>query len=184
MKTLRQSGNSIIMCVIEALLGILLLVDPLGFTAGIIIAVGIALMVGGIFNVIRYFRTTPEEAVVGQLLMRGLVSLLAGGFCVFHPQWFTITFPVIAVLYGIIVLISGLSKVQIAVDMLRFKNSKWWWGAISAAVSIICALVIIKNPFSSTVVLWWFAGLSLIAEAVFDVVTLIMSRKESRSTEE
>lgn len=184
MKVLRQNGNAIIMCMIEIVAGILLLVNPVGFTAGIIIAAGIALMVNGLFNIILYFRCSPVEAAVGQLLMRGLISLLAGAFCTFCPQWFTITFPVIAILYGVAVLIGGLSKVQVAIDMLRLKNAKWWWGAISAAISIICAVIIISNPFSSTVVLWWFTGISLIAEALFDIITLIISRKYHQSREQ
>ncbi len=183
MQTLKQNGNVIIMCIIEVAAGILLLVDPIGFTAGIIIAAGIALIAGGLLNVIRYFRSSPEEAAAGQLLMRGLVGLLVGAFCAFNSEWFIITFPVIAILYGIAVLTGGLSKIQITMDMLRAKNSKWWWGAISAAISIICAFVIIRNPFSSTVVLWWFTGISLIVEAVFDMVTLIMRRKTDRGTE-
>jgi len=181
MKTLKQNGNAIIMCIIEVVAGILLLINPVGFTAGIIIVAGIAFMVDGLFNVIRYFRSSPKEAAAGQLLMRGLVALLAGAFCVFNPRWFIVTFPVITILYGIAVLIGGLGKVQMAMDMLRAKNSKWWWGAISAAVSILCAFVIINNPFSSTVVLWWFTGISLITEAAFDVITLIMRHKTDRN---
>ncbi len=184
MKALKQNGNAIILCIIEALAGILLLVDPAGFTAGIIMAVGIALMIVGLFNVIRYFRSSPVEAAVGQLLVRGLVTMLAGAFCTFNYRWFIITFPVITIFYGAAVLIGGLSKVQMATDMLRLKNSKWWWGAISAVISIICAFVIISNPFSSTVALWWFAGISLIVEAVFDVITLIISLKNGRRSKE
>jgi len=183
MKVLKENANAIILCVVEIVVGVLLLVNPVGFTLGIIIAAGIALMFSGLLNVIRYFRSSPQEAAVGQLLMQGLVALLAGAFCAFNPQWFTLTFPMIAVLYGIAVLVGGLSKVQTAVDMLRAKNSKWWWGAIGAALSIICALVIIKNPFSTTVALWWFTGISLIVEAVFDMVTLIMGRRKGGSAE-
>ncbi len=179
MKTLKQNGNAIILCMIEAVAGILLLINPMRFTSSIIIAAGVALMVDGLLHVIRYFRSSPEEAAAGQLLMRGLIALLAGGFCTFNPGWFVAAFPVIAILYGITVLIVGLSKVQSTMDMLRGKNSKWWLAAISAVISIICALVIIKNPFSSTVALWWFAGISLIVEAVFDLITLIMSRKKT-----
>ncbi len=183
MKILKQNGNTIILCIIEALAGILLLINPMHFTAGIIIAAGVALMVDGLLNVIRYFRSSPEEAAASRLLMRGLVALLAGGFCAFNPGWFVAAFPVIAILYGITILIVGLGKVQNTMDMIRMKNPKWWWGAISAVISIVCALVIISNPFSSTVVLWWFAGISLIVEAVFDLVTLIMSRKIDGSAE-
>jgi len=183
MKAIKQNGNAIIICIIEALIGILLLINPVSFTAGIIIAAGIAFMIDGLLNLIQYFGSKPEEAAVGQLLMRGLVSLLAGAFCTFYPQWFIATFPVITILYGIAVLIGGLNKVQVAIDMLRLKNSKWWWGAISAVITIICALVIIRNPFSSAVALWWFTGISLIAEAIFDVITLIMSRKKAGTAE-
>ncbi len=183
MKTLKHSGNAILMCIIEVVIGILLLINPIGFTAGIIIVAGIALMVSGLLNVIRYFRSSPIEAAAGQLLLQGLIALLAGAFCTFNPEWFIITFPMIAILYGIAVLIGGLGKVQITMDMLRAKNSKWWWGAISAVISIICAFVMINNPFSSTVALWWFTGISLIVEAIFDMITLIMRRKNDGRTE-
>ncbi len=184
MKALKRNTNAIVLCIAEALAGILLLVNPVEFTTGIIMAAGIALMIGGLINVNRYFRSKPAEAAVGQLLTRGLIALLAGVFCAFNPHWFIVTFPVIAILYGAAVLIGGLGKVQLAIDMLRFKNSKWWWGAISAVISIICALVIISNPFSSTDALWWFTGISLIVEAVFDVITQIMRGKSDRSAKE
>ncbi len=184
MKAIKQNGNTIILCVIEAVVGVLLLIDPVSFTAGIIIVAGIALMVSGLLDVIQYFRNKPDEAAAGQLLMRGLVALLAGAFCAFNSQWFILTFPMITILYGVAVLVGGLSKVQIAIDMLRAKNSKWWWGAISAAISILCAIVMIGNPFTSTVALWWFIGISLIAEAIFDTVTLVMSRKSDGGVEE
>lgn len=184
MKTLKQNGNIIVMCIIEIVVGVLLLISPVSFTVGIIVAAGVMLMINGLFNGIRYFITEREEAAAGQLLMRGLVNLLAGEFCAFNPEWFIATFPMVAILYGIAVLIGGLRKVQIAMDLLRGKNSKWWWAAVSAAVSIVCAVVMIKNPFSSTVALWWFTGISLIVEAVFDFVTVIMSRKNSGSAKE
>ncbi len=183
MKTLKQNGNVIIMCIMEAAAGILLLVNPVGFTAGIIIAAGIALIIDGLLNVIRYFRSSPEESAAGQLLARGLLTLLAGAFCAFQSEWFIVTFPMIAILYGVAVLIGGLSKIQITMDMLRAKNPKWWWGALSAVISIVCAFVIIKNPFSSTVVMWWFTGISLLVEAVFDAVTLLLRRKMNRGSE-
>ncbi len=180
MKTLKKNQNVIIMCVIELVVGILLLIDPVKFTTGILIVVGIALMVVGLIKVIRYFRSSPEEAVSGQHMTFGLISLLAGAFCAFNPGWFILTFPVITIFYGVAVLLVGLGKVQMAIDMLRFKNNKWWLGAISAAISIICAIIVISNPFSSTVALWWFTGISLIVEAVFDLITLIIKSKKAK----
>ena len=48
MRAIQKNGGSILMCVLEILLGVLLLIDPLGFTSAIIIALGAALIVAGI----------------------------------------------------------------------------------------------------------------------------------------
>ncbi|MCM1190283.1 MAG: DUF308 domain-containing protein [bacterium] len=172
----RQTWSTILLCITEVAVGVMLLIRPVTFTAAIIMVAGIALIAHGIISIIRYFKSSPEEAAVSGLLIRGLVTAGAGIFCVLNPQWFIVTFPMIAVLYGVAVLIAGLGKVQLTVDLLRLKNGKWWLGAISAVVSILCAIVIISDPFSSTMVMWWFTGISLIVEAIFDLITMIVSR--------
>ncbi len=43
-----KNGNAIIICIIEIVIGILLLVNPVRFAAGIIIVIGIALIIDGI----------------------------------------------------------------------------------------------------------------------------------------
>lgn len=177
MNTRRQFRSTILLCIAEAAVGILLLLHPVRFTTAIITVVGAALIVGGILNVVRYFKSSPEEAALGGLLGRGLISLAAGAFCAFNPQWFLAAFPVVAILYGVLVLLAGLTKVQFALDLFRLKVRMWWWSALSAVLSILCALIIIRNPFSSMAVLWWFAGISLIVEAVFDLVALLMGRR-------
>ncbi len=175
-KTLRQTANAIILCIIEAAAGILLLIHPVGFTSTVIIVAGIALMLDGLLNIINYFRSNPADGAAGQLLMRGRICILAGAFCAFNSGWFLVTFPVITVLYGVAVLVGGMGKIQAAMDMRRMGNNKWWWALISAVISIVCAMVIINNPFSSTMAIWLFTGISLIAEAIVDVIALVVSR--------
>ncbi|MCM1164757.1 MAG: DUF308 domain-containing protein [Lachnospiraceae bacterium] len=181
MKLLKQNGGTVILCVAELVIGVLLLINPVGFTSWIIRLVGIALLVNGLISVIRYFGTEAAEAARQRLLMQGLILLLGGGFCVIDPNWLIAVFPVIALLYGVAILVAGLGKVQMTVDMIRLKVNKWFLSAISALVSIACAAVIITNPFASTVALWMFAGISLIAEAIFDVVVLIVTRRRDGS---
>lgn len=183
MKKWKKSGNSIIMCLFELIAGVLLLIDPAGFTSGIIIGAGAVLLVVGLINLIQYFRSNAAEAAQGQRLTMGLISLVSGGFCVLHSAWFLATFPVLTMLYGVVILFTGLSKIQLAVDMLRLKKGKWYWAAINAAVSILCAIIILGNPFTSTSVLWIFTGCSLIAEAVIDVVTWIAGMRHKKHEE-
>lgn len=178
MKKAEQSSNSLILCLFEVLVGILLLINPVGFTSGIIITAGAVLLVIGLISIIRYFRADAKEAALSQLLVKGLVALLAGGFCTFNSHWFIVTFPVLTIIYGIVILVTGLGKVQLAVDMLRAKKKKWFIAAISAAISLICSVVVLKNPFATTATLWMFTGITLIVEAVFDGISMILNGKE------
>lgn len=177
MKTIRQNINGIILCLFELVVGILLLINPVDFTTGIIIAAGIALVVLGVISVVKYFRADPVEAAASQTLMIGLIELLAGAFCVVNSYWFVATFPVLTMLYGLVILLAGIGKVQISVDMYRLHKPRWYFVLISALVSIICAMLILNNPFASTTFLWIFTGVSLIIEAAFDVFTLSFNRK-------
>ena len=181
-KTLKNNLNGILLCLFEIVIGVLLLINPIGFTTGIITAAGIVLLIVGLTSVIKYFRAGAKEAATGQYLLKGLVELLAGAFCIFKSNWFVITFPALTLIYGVVVLVTGLGKVQMTVDMIRAKNQKWFLAAISALLSIACAVVILNNPFTSTAVLWMFTGITLIIEAIFDIITLIVSG--SRKTEE
>lgn len=178
MKMLKEHANSIALCLFELVVGILLLLNPIGFTSGIIKIVGVALIVLGIIEIVKYFKESIKEASRGQTLVKGLISVLTGGFCAFKTEWFIITFPVLTIIYGIVILLTGITKVQLAVDMLRLKYRQWFWAAINAVISIICSIVILKNPFTSTAILWNFTGVTLIVECVFDILTLTIGKKE------
>ena len=180
---LKRNLSSMAMSIAEVIIGILLLVNPIGFTSGIIIAFGVVLMIMGIHKTVKYFRTEPEEAAVSQILVKGLLMLLAGAFCAFNSHWFIATFPVLTLVYGVVILITGITKVQWTIDIIRMKRSKWFWAAISAAISIVCGVVIITSPFSTTAVLWMYIGISLIVEAVFDMIGSIFGNREKTADE-
>lgn len=176
MKTKNHTLNSILAGTFEILVGILLLVDPIGFTSGILIAAGIALCLAGLKAIITYFRLPAEMSAVRNDLLTGLACLLLGCFCTFRSGWILAIFPILTILYGVVILITGLGKLQTTVDLIRLKQGRWYLAAISAVISLACAGVILLNPFTSTAALWIFIGLSLIVEAVLDILVAIFSR--------
>lgn len=173
----KRSAGNLVMCIAEILIGILLLIDPVGFTSGILIAAGIILALFGIRYAVRYFRKDPEEAAEETGLAKGLVCLLAGLFCAFKSEWFIATFPILTVIYGVATLLTGIGKVQWAVDMLRQKQKYWFIALIGAVLTLGVAALILSNPFSSTAFLWTFIAVSLILEAVVDILTFIFGKK-------
>ena len=110
MKKIKLSPGGILACLLEIVVGILLLINPLSFTAGIILAAGIVMLISGVISIVQYFRADAEEAAAGQCMVKGLAALLAGGFCALRADMLTLSTAWLAVIYGLVVLLAGLSQ--------------------------------------------------------------------------
>ena len=177
MKTIKENFGNIIMSLGEILIGILLLIKPIGFTKGIIIIVGSILIILGIINIIKYVTSDIFQSIKEQSLSTGLIFVTIGLFCVLRTNWFIITFPVLTILYGIMIFIMGLKKVQWSIDLVRLKRKHWFIVGLSAVTSIMFAIIIMNNPFSTTAILWQFTGIILIIESILDVIALVFETK-------
>lgn len=54
----------------------------------------------------------------------------------------------------------------------------WFIALIGAALSVLFAVLVLANPFSSTIILWNFIAIWLIIEAVMDILTFIFGMKQ------
>ena len=169
---IKQNGSTIVAGLVELLIGILLFVDPVGFTSGILMAVGIILLICGVVCLIHYFNTEPAQAALEQNFSKGLIMILLGGFFALRTQQIIDLF-LLAHLYGAAILIIGVVKLQQSVDLLRLKAQYWFLAGANALLAIVFAVIILSDP----PILWQLAAISLIVEAVLDVVVLIMTRK-------
>lgn len=170
-------AGRLLMGIMELLVGILLLLNPVEFTTGIIILLGVVLTFMGIRSIVGYFRAEPQTAAQEKSLTKGLLYISGGCVCMFHSGWFLAAFPLITVFYGILIFISGISKVQWTVDMLRQKQKYWYLALIGAVLTMVFAVLTLTNPFSSTAILWTFIAVSLIVEAVLDILTFIFEKR-------
>lgn len=177
MAVIKENINTIVICLCEILVGVLLLINPIGFTSGIIIMLGIVLLISGIISVIGYFRTDAAIAVREQGLAKGLISSALGLFCILQSHWFIVAFPILTFLYGAAILVLGLFKIQFTSDMIRMKKKRWGFAALSAALNILLAAIIFMNPFGSTIALWTVMAVTLIFEAVFELVMVFVNGK-------
>lgn len=184
MKRYNTVLGKVTICVCEIIVGVLLMVNPVVFTAGIITSAGILLLLTGAFTMLKYFRTDPFEAMLEQGLVKGICAILGGILCVFKKELIITTFPLLTVLYGVVILFTGIMRVQWAVDMMRIKKEQWQMAGIGAAVSIILSAIILLNPFKSTVALWRFVAISMIIGAVIDLVILVFIKQGSREDKE
>lgn len=171
---IKKNGNSIVAGLVELLVGILLFIDPAGFTSGILKVVGAVLFICGAVCLIRYFRTEPAQAALEQKFSKGLLMILLGVVLALRTQQIIDLF-LFAHLYGVAILIIGIIKLQQSVDLLRIKTRYWFLAGVNALLAIVFAAIILSDP----PILWQLAAISLIVEAVLDVAVLIVTGKKS-----
>ena len=167
----------LVACIIELVIGILLLINPIGFTGAIVTVAGLALIVWGVFCAIRYFKASPVEASQHQELAKGFGAMLLGGICLFQFNWLVVATPLLSSAYGLAILGAGVFKTQRAVDLLRLKRQFWYIAAVGALLALVLGFIVLLNPFT-TEFLWGFIGITLLVTGAVDIVALCLSTRE------
>ena len=182
MSTLKNNIPIILMLLFEIAVGVLLLVNPETFTTIVVVSFGIFLTVVGIIYLIRYFsaRKRGEESLL--TLIWSLVLISVGIFVISANQLIMSFFAFIAILYGVILLISGVVKIMGYFNARKANLPVSAVSIISAIISVILGGVILVNPFETTHVLFMFAGIAILVSAAFDIVTLIFISRAGRRT--
>ena len=116
--------------------------DPIVFTSGIITAAGVVLLMMGAFTIFKYFRMDPLDAQKEQGLAKGICAVLMGLFCVFQREWIITTFPLLTVVYGVVILLTGIMRIQWAAYEKRTVVYGWGWGS---SFSCTCNNYIVKT---------------------------------------
>ncbi|MBO4338118.1 MAG: DUF308 domain-containing protein, partial [Lachnospiraceae bacterium] len=112
MKIIKANLPAFILFLLEAAVGLLLLINPIGFTSAIVRAIGIGMAVGGLVWTVKYFRTPVEEAASSGMLFTGLVCMLIGLFLFSKTEWLIATFTILLTIYAIVILFLGILKLQ------------------------------------------------------------------------
>lgn len=185
MSRLNFAMGKLILLLFEAAVGVVLLINPIGFATVFVTVVGVLLAAVGLVFILQYFRSEPLEAQRSQGLLKGCCALLVGLFCALNTQWFIDAFPLLTVIHGIVILFTGIIRAQWAVDMLRLKLKRWYIAAGGAVVSIVLAIIIFVNPFGVTEAIWTFIGITFLVDALADLAVLIFSgRREKESVKQ
>jgi len=184
MKALRNNIPVILFILFELAVGILLLINPEAFTKTVIICFGIVLVVIGIIYLIRVLKD-KSEGMSAITLILSIASLAVGAVCALFPSFVMSLFAVVAIIYGVILIVSGIYKAKNYNDAKKEGTSVPILSLISAVISVALGVIIIINPFKTVHLLWIFAGVSLIFEAALDFIAVVLnSKSKDKETEE
>ncbi len=164
----------IVMSGLLMLAGIVLIIHP-SFSISVIgIATGIVMIVFGIFKLVGYFSKDLFRLAFQYDLAFGILLIALGAIVLLKPES---VMNFICIAMGISVLADGLFKIQIAADSKRFGIKDWWLILAAAVAAGLVGLVLVFRPSGSTQVLTVVFGISILADGLLNLITVLTAVK-------
>ena len=174
-KTFRWSMMGWSMIAFYAVCGLLLLLFPNLVLTIANYALAVTLCVVGLVMVVGYIRAEAMEGMQSYGLALGLILLLAGITMFFKPSILAALLPF---LWGVAMLMGGFGKLQMAFDLRRIGQSRWWLLLVAAVISFALGVLSVTRPVFMATVATQFAGIALLVEAALDTGALLTIRHE------
>ncbi len=140
-------------------------IDILGY------ALAAALCLVGVYHIISYFREDMMDSIMSFRFATGLAAIAIGIVLFCNPSALA---QVYTFIFAAALVLGGLIKVQMALDMHRMKAPRWWCVLLGAAASIVLGVLIFANITSVQATLVLLIGIFMLVEAAIDLLTLIM----------
>lgn len=183
METVKRNLPIVLLIALEIVIGIFLLVNPEGFTRAVIIIFGIVMLFTGISLLIRYLRGKKNGTVGSGTLVLSIIALIIGAICTFASGVIIGLISIMAIIYGIILIVAGCFKIQSFLDVRRagLTNTGTILMLISGIIMIIFGIILVFHPFGTIEVLLQIGGVILIIEAVIDLISLVMLARSAKA---
>ena len=178
MKMLKElKWEAILTGVLYILLGIVALVIPETMQKTLGYLIGIVLIVAGLISIICYLLRDARENYYHNEFVFGLVGMVVGAAVLYKVE---VIISLIPFILGILVLFSGCSKLQDAIDLKRLGYGSWAGMLVVAVINIILGILLICNPFKAAIVLFRVLGVGLILSGASDCFSTIYFAEKLR----
>ena len=162
---------SIISSLLLFLFGLVLAVNAEGFIKSITVAIGIVLLLIGVFPVIDYFRYRKDGLGASVGLISGIFSIVCGLMLLINEDLLMILIPVFI---GVWMIINGINKIQVSFEIKDLGEKSWIITFIYSILIIVLGGYFIVNPISGATTVTSFIGIILCIYAVLDIIDCII----------
>lgn len=178
MKMLKElKWEAILTGVLYILLGVVALVIPETMQKTLGYLIGIVLILAGAVSMICYLLRDARDNYYHNEFVFGLAGIVVGVAVLYKVE---VIISLIPFILGILVLFSGCSKLQDAIDLKRLSYGSWVGMLVVAAINIILGIVLICNPFKAAILLFRILGVGLILSGAGDCFSTIYFAQKFR----
>ncbi len=165
------STHIMIQAILAILFGLFLILFPQTTTMAMIYLLAGFLAVIGIISLISYGRNKGESNFVDSDLIAGIFQLLIALVMFIFPKTVAAVF---SLLLGILVMLNGVLNMMRGLEIKKYGGRNWITILILNIIITIGGLIIIINPFASTVTFVLILGILLVAKGIADLVSYFL----------
>lgn len=173
------SSSLIVQAVLSILLGLLLAIMPQTTVITVVYLLAAYLAVTGIVSLVTYARHRKDVGGSQSVLATGILLIIIALVVFIFPEAVAGVFSLIL---GILLALSGITNAVRSFELKKYGGSSWIGTLIISAAVAIGGVVIIVNPFDSTVTFVLVLGILLIAKGVIELVVQAMLSKQIKAS--
>lgn len=159
-------------------IGMMLLIMPQTSLLWICYAFGAVVLLTGIVCLIQYARIRGTGFAAPFMLVGGVITAGLGIFTLAKPQVVASFLPIV---FGIFIVVDGLSRIGSAIDLAKRKGQKWWVLLLLSIVSVALGILLVLHPFGAAVSVVMVCGILLIVEGAMNLGCILYAAMELRT---
>ena len=132
-------------------------------------------VVVGVVSLVTYFK--DKYSVGNGGVIKGIVYFVIAAFLYFGAGFIISIVPFIL---GLLIVISGIVKLQEALDMMKYRADGSVTVLVIAILSLVFGILILINPFGTAELLFRIIGIALIYNGVSDLLTVFYFSRKTR----
>lgn len=151
-------------------LGILLVCNPDTSMIAICRVLGGCALAFGVIKIVLYFMREVEGVAVRYDFAVGAFCIILGAMLLWRAPTMV---GFMSVVVGLFILVDSVFKLQVAIDSRRMGATTWWVTLLFTCVCLVMGGLLVFDPFSGQQVLATVMGVSLIADGLQNLCTVV-----------
>lgn len=169
----KMQGSYIVMAVAYVVFGLSLLIKP----TVICYAIGAVCVIYAVANLIKYFTGSMNRMYIEPDFVLSVIICVFGIVTIVRPS---VIISILPFIVGIVLVFSGLIKVQDGINLKRFNYDRWFLVLGFAVISVILGIVVLLNPFGTGLLFTRMVGLFFTVDGVLSISSIVMLRKNGK----
>lgn len=160
----------VLLSVFLLVLGILLVANPDTSMITICRILGGCALAVGVVKIVLYFVREVEGVAIRYDFAVGAFCIILGALLLWRAPTMV---GFLSVVIGLLILVDSVFKLQVAIDSRRMGAATWWVTLLFTCVCMVMGGLLVFDPFSGQQVLATVMGVSLIADGLQNLCTVV-----------